>query len=273
VRFHGGDNQKNEWVREHNMVMEQAVKSVKGRMGLGAALLAGLLLGGCGGGSGGEGDPPPPVTAPPTATPSTPIPPTPPSADTTAPSAPGGLTASASALRVDLAWSASTDNVSVVRYLVQRCTGAACSSFVLVNTVTTLSYADSGLNASTAYTYRVMAEDAAGNRSAVSPTVTATTPAAATAPSGSVSLTWTAPTLSADETALSDLAGFRIYVSNTSGVYPNTAALEVAASEAGSTVQATVTGLSVGAHHFVITAFDAAGNESTPSNELRKMAQ
>src|SRR5205085_6133580 len=43
-------------------------------------------------------------------------------ADTTAPSAPGGLAASVSGTTATLNWSASTDNVGVVRYDVYRST-------------------------------------------------------------------------------------------------------------------------------------------------------
>jgi hypothetical protein len=97
--------------------------------------------------------------------------------DTTAPTAPSGLTAVASsATQIGLTWTASTDNVAVVGYRVERCAGASCTSFTQIGTTTTaLSFADAGLTASTSYSYRVRAADAAGNLSSYSNTATATT--------------------------------------------------------------------------------------------------
>ena len=95
------------------------------------------------------------------------------------PTAPGGLTAiAANAGRIDLAWTGSTDNVGVTGYRVERCQGAGCSTFAQVATAATTTLADTGLTASTSYTYRVRANDAAGNVSGASSTASATTPAA-----------------------------------------------------------------------------------------------
>jgi hypothetical protein len=100
-------------------------------------------------------------------------------ADGTAPSAPTGLTANAtSATQISLAWTASTDNVGVTGYQVQRCSGNGCAPSTQVGTPTTNSFGDSGLTASTSYTYRVSAVDAAGNVSGFSATASTTTPAA-----------------------------------------------------------------------------------------------
>jgi chitodextrinase len=89
--------------------------------------------------------------------------------DTTPPSVPLGLTATAaSSTRINLAWSASTDNVGVSGYHVFR-------GGTQVATAITNSYADTGLSPSTAYTYAVRAYDAAGNTSALSATASATT--------------------------------------------------------------------------------------------------
>ena len=51
-------------------------------------------------------------------------------ADTQAPTAPSGLTATlaSSGGQINLAWTASTDNVAVVDYRVERCSGAGCSA-------------------------------------------------------------------------------------------------------------------------------------------------
>lgn len=94
--------------------------------------------------------------------------------DTQAPTAPSNLTATAQAYnKVALSWTASTDNVGVAGYDVYRATGSG--SFNKVATVTTTSYGDTGLNSGTTYKYYVMAHDAAGNNSAKSSTVQATT--------------------------------------------------------------------------------------------------
>ncbi len=91
-------------------------------------------------------------------------------ADTTAPTAPTGLTATAaSSTEVDLSWNASTDNVGVAAYAVYRGSTPVC-------TVSSLSCSDTGLSPSTAYSYTVRARDAAGNVSAASGTVSVTTP-------------------------------------------------------------------------------------------------
>jgi chitodextrinase len=106
-------------------------------------------------------------------------------ADTVAPSAPAGLTATpASSTQINLSWTASTDNVSVTGYLVERCAGASCTTFAQIATPTTTAYSDTGLSASTSYSYRVRARDAVPNYSGYSNTASATTQNPPTAPTG-----------------------------------------------------------------------------------------
>lgn len=95
---------------------------------------------------------------------------TPPPSDTTPPSVPTGLAATpVSASRIDLAWTASSDPDSAVAgYGVYR-------DGTLVATVATAAYRDTGLAASSTHSYAVDAVDPAGNRSARSPAVGATT--------------------------------------------------------------------------------------------------
>ena len=89
--------------------------------------------------------------------------------DTTPPSTPANLAATAvSSSQINLAWTASTDNVAVTGYKVFR-------NGTQVGTATTNSYSDTGLTASTAYSYTVSAYDAAGNNSAQSSSASATT--------------------------------------------------------------------------------------------------
>jgi chitinase len=91
--------------------------------------------------------------------------------DTTPPSKPSGLAVTGtSSSSVSLSWSASTDNVGVTGYQVFR-------GGTNVATVTTASFTDTGLAASTSYSYTVEARDAAGNVSAASNQVSATTQA------------------------------------------------------------------------------------------------
>ena len=107
-----------------------------------------------------------------------------PSPDGQPPSAPGTLSASPfSATRVDLSWGAAGDNVAVTGYHIERCQGAGCTNFAQIATVSgsTLSYSDTGLSASTSYSYRVRANDAAGNLGNYSNTASATTSADSTA--------------------------------------------------------------------------------------------
>ena len=100
-----------------------------------------------------------------------------PSPDTTPPSAPGTLTATAiSSSRVDLSWGAATDNVGVTGYHIERCQGAGCTNFAEIGTSPTTSYSDTTAAAGTSYSYRVRANDAAGNLGPYSNTATATTP-------------------------------------------------------------------------------------------------
>lgn len=97
--------------------------------------------------------------------------------DGTAPSAPSGLTASAaSTSQINVSWAASTDNLGVTAYRVERCTGPGCSSFAQIGTTSgALTFSDTGLAASTSYSYRARAADAAGNLSNYSNTSSATT--------------------------------------------------------------------------------------------------
>ncbi|MFI6946493.1 glycoside hydrolase family 6 protein [Streptomyces sp. NPDC050422] len=91
--------------------------------------------------------------------------------DTQAPTAPAGVTVTAKTSgSVSLSWTASTDDTGVTGYDVFR-------GGVKVGSSTTTSYTDSGLAASTAYSYTVKAKDAAGNVSAASAALSATTSA------------------------------------------------------------------------------------------------
>lgn len=96
--------------------------------------------------------------------------------DTTAPSVPTGVQATAqSATQVTVQWTASTDDTAVTGYKVRR-------NGTSVTTATGTSFTDTGVAASTTYSYTVSAVDAAGNESAQSTAASVTTPAAANKP-------------------------------------------------------------------------------------------
>ena len=78
---------------------------------------------------------------------------------------------------VNLSWTAATDNVAVTGYRVERCQGAGCSVFTEIAQPTGTTFSDPGRSASTSYSYRVRAIDAATNLGPYSATATATTPA------------------------------------------------------------------------------------------------
>lgn len=92
--------------------------------------------------------------------------------DTTAPSVPAGLAAtSVTSSSINLSWNASTDNAGgsgVAGYDVYR-------NGTLVGSPTGTSFSNTGLTASTAYTFRVRARDNAGNASAQGTQISATT--------------------------------------------------------------------------------------------------
>ena len=99
-----------------------------------------------------------------------------PVADTTKPTAPTNLAATAvSSLQINLSWTAGTDNVAVTGYQMNR-------NGTRVGTTSNTSYSDTGLTASTSYTYTVAATDAAGNVSILSAQASATTSAASATP-------------------------------------------------------------------------------------------
>ncbi|HJU47413.1 MAG TPA: LamG-like jellyroll fold domain-containing protein, partial [Gaiellaceae bacterium] len=99
-------------------------------------------------------------------------------ADTTPPTAPSGLVATASPGQVALTWGASSDAGGIARYNVHRSTtaGFTPSAANRIAQPTGTSYTDPGLTGGTYY-YRVVAEDGAGNLSSSSNEANATVPA------------------------------------------------------------------------------------------------
>ncbi len=94
-----------------------------------------------------------------------------PAPDTTPPTGPSSLSSSATSVsQINLSWPAATDNVGVSSYILTR-------NGTQIYTGTALSFSDTGLTASTSYTYKVIAKDTVGNPS-TGATATGTTQAA-----------------------------------------------------------------------------------------------
>ena len=98
-----------------------------------------------------------------------------------------------------------------------------------------------------------------GQASATLPVFSIAVQAAAT---GSTTLTWVPPTTKTDGTLLDNLAGYRIYWGNSPGTHPNSTTIN----NPGIATYV-VSNLVPGTYYFVVTAFDAAANESVLSNE------
>src|SRR5581483_11143665 len=97
--------------------------------------------------------------------------------DTQAPTAPSNLNATRmSTSQINLSWTASTDNIGVDHYLVERKSGTSPYSEIITLSPTMTTYSDTNnITAGTVYVYRVRAFDAAGNASDYSTSSLATT--------------------------------------------------------------------------------------------------
>ncbi len=138
------------------------------------------------------------------------------SPDKTAPSEPAGFAATPAYNQVNLAWSASSDNVGVAGYNVYRCSppteGQSCTMAWLANATST-SYVDSGLPEQTAYNYQVQAFDLQNNHSPMSPVVsTATYKSSPSAPSNLMVTIVSATTVNLSWSAPQDAAGLSQYL-------------------------------------------------------------
>jgi glycosidase/chitodextrinase len=173
--------------------------------------------------------------------------------DTTPPSTPTGLSATASTLNsISLSWTASTDNVGVTGYHVFR-------SGTLVASPTGTSAVVSGLSPATSYSFTVQAKDAAGNVSGNSAALTASTRADTTPPSAVTGLAGSASgtTLSLRWAASTDNVGVSSYELTRTGGSQGTATLRTGA------LSYDDAGLSPNtAYSYSVRAIDAAGNRS-----------
>lgn len=174
----------------------------------------------------------------------------------TGPTTPTNLTTTGvSSSQINLTWTASTDNVGVTGYLVERCQGAGCTNFAQIAAPSGTSFNDTGLPSNITYSYRVRATDGSGNLSPYSNVSSATTLAST---SHSVALTWTASTTP-------NIAGYNIYRSTISGgsYMKLNSSLVVPTAYTDSTVVAGQT------YFYVATAVDTSGNESVYSTQVQ----
>jgi len=182
-----------------------------------------------------------------------------PGTDVTAPSTPTGLASSdLTASSFTLTWNPSTDAVGVTGYEVQR-------DGVVVATPAGTTATIAGLTASTAYSMKVRARDAAGNWSPLSTALSVTTTAPAgdtsppTVPTGLASSAITTTGFTLTWTASTDAVGVTGYEVQRDGV--------PVATPTGTS--ATLTGLSASTTYSMkVRARDAAGNWSALSSAL-----
>jgi len=95
--------------------------------------------------------------------------------DPTPPTTPTNLKGTASGTNITLTWTASTDNVAVIAYDIFRNGTQAGSVVGTMQTPPATTFTDSALAANTTFTYTVQARDPAGNKSAMSSSVSVKT--------------------------------------------------------------------------------------------------
>jgi fibronectin type 3 domain-containing protein len=188
--------------------------------------------------------------------------------DTTTPTVPTNLRlVSATASQLNFAWNSSTDDVAVTGYKVYR-------NDVYMMTVVTPAYYNAGLPSATSYNYQVSAVDAAGNESArtaalsaTTLTITQTDKTAPTVPTGlraslanatTVNLSWYAANdYASGGVAASGVAGYRIYRNNSWLANVST------------TNYSDNTLVKSTNYVYQVISYDRAGNESAKSNAVQ----
>ena len=191
-------------------------------------------------------------------------------ADTSPPTVPGGLTATAvSTSQIDLAWAAATDDVGVTGYRLSR------NGTLLADPAAT-SRSDTGLSPSTEYCYTLSARDAAGNVSAQSTPQCATTlavPAPPTAPTG-LTIRAGAGLVVLEWSPVAGAASYNLYMATQPGVTRGTyGVLAGGIRQLGVTSPYGHDGLLNGTtYYFVVTAVDANG-ESVESTQVSATPQ
>lgn len=95
--------------------------------------------------------------------------------DNSPPTAPTLTASNPTANTIDLSWTASTDNIAVVGYQIQRSLTTSTGFATIATVSNILTYQDTGLTGGTQYFYRVRALDAVGNPSSWSAEANETT--------------------------------------------------------------------------------------------------
>jgi fibronectin type 3 domain-containing protein len=168
----------------------------------------------------------------------------------TKPTAPTGLTASASSsTQVNLAWTAST---GASGYKIYR-DGTA------VNTVTAVTATDAGLTPGTLYCYQVSAFDSTGSESDKSAQVCVTTPTLAP-PTNPTVTAFSSSQINISWTASANAVGHRIYRDGVATVWRTVTMPTLSTAD---------TGLVSGSSHcYQIAAYDATGVESAKTGQM-----
>ncbi len=189
--------------------------------------------------------------------------------DTTVPSKPGSFKAGTQSSRPYLTWTASTDNVGVVGYIIYRSTSNTQGPEVARVGATARNWTDTGFVEGTRYYYSLRAYDAAGNLSARTSILSVTPPNQAPSKPGTLSATlvggdprllWGAST---DNVAV---VGYVIYRSTNGGTGSERART--------SSLSWTDTSAQAGVRYtYNVRAYDARNNLSTRSNLITIRAQ
>lgn len=161
--------------------------------------------------------------------------------DSESPTTPAGVTATGVLPdRIDVRWSASTDNIGVSHYRILRDGGE-------VGTSTGTSFSDTGLDPLASYVYNVIAVDTSDNESTSSAPIQAVR--------RSVTLEW-------DANAEPDISGYRLHFGTSSRVYSYSV-------DVGNSTTAILSHLTAQTDYYcAVTAYNTGALESSYSNEV-----
>lgn len=117
----------------------------------------------------------------------------------------------------------------------------------------------------TGTTFNIVISVADGVAHASLPAFSITVTAASSATAGTATVSWSAPTQNSDGSAITDLAGYRIYFGTSSAALSQT--IQVGNADATSYV---INGLANGTWYFAVTSYTTDGAESAPSTLASK---
>ena len=184
-----------------------------------------------------------------------------PNPDTTPPSMPSGFTAnSVSTSQVNLSWGLSTDNMGVSGYKMYR-----NSAHLATLSSGAVSYSDTSVYSGMTYSYYIIAYDAAGNYSSPSPTISVAVSYDTTPPTAPLNLIASNPSPSQIQLswgASTDNVGVSQYAIYRNSSYLVSVSLGACCNYTDSSVT------SGGTYTYYVTAYDARGNISSPSNTV-----